>query len=77
MLRSSLCDYSDGYILVSGTIKITGAGGDHAAKQIDERSKGVIFKNCAPFTDWISEINNFQIDNVKYIYIYICCYANA
>ena len=32
MLRSSLCDYSDPYILVSGTIKITGAGADDAAK---------------------------------------------
>ena len=67
MLRSSLCDYRDGYILASSTITITGAEGNHAAKQIDERSKGVIFKNCAPFTDWISEINNTQIDNVKYI----------
>ena len=25
MLRTSLCDYSDAYILVSGTITITGA----------------------------------------------------
>ena len=28
MLRSSLCDYSDAYILVSGTITITGVGAD-------------------------------------------------
>ena len=28
MLRSSLCDYADAYILVKGTIKITGAGDD-------------------------------------------------
>ena len=28
---------------------------------------GVIFKNCAPFTDWISEINNTQIDDEKNI----------
>ena len=67
MLRSSLCDYSDTYILVSGTITITGAGADDAAKRLDERNKGVIFKNCAPFTDCISEINNTQIDNAKYI----------
>ena len=67
MLRSRLCDYSDAYILVSGTITITGAGADDAAKRLDERNKGVIFKNCAPFTDCISEINNTQIDNVKYI----------
>ena len=33
MLRSNLCDYSDAYILVKGTITITGAGDDDAAKQ--------------------------------------------
>ena len=66
MLRSSLCDYSDAYIFVSGTITITGAGVDDAAKRLDERNKGVIFKNCAPFTDCISEINNTQINNAKY-----------
>ena len=52
MLKSSLDDYSDGYILVSGTITIYGAGADDNAKRGDERNKGVIFKNCAPFTDW-------------------------
>ena len=56
MLRSNLCDYADAYILVKGTITITGAGNDDAAKRLDERNKGVIFKNCAPFTDCISEI---------------------
>ena len=58
MLKSSLCDYSDAYILVKGTITIEGAGADAAAGQADERDKGVIFKNCAPFTNCISEINN-------------------
>ena len=67
MLRSSLCDYSDTYILKSGTITITGAVADDAAKQLDERNKRVVFKNCAPFTDCISEINNTQLDNAKYI----------
>ena len=41
MLRSSLCDYSDVYILVSGTITITGAGADDAAKRLDYKNKGV------------------------------------
>ena len=45
MLRSALCDYSDSYILASGTIKITGAGDDDNARKIDERNKGVISKN--------------------------------
>ena len=47
MLRSNLCDYAESYILVKGTIKITGAEDDDAAKRLDERNKGVIFKNCA------------------------------
>ena len=42
MLTSSLCDYSDEYILVKGTIKNTGAGDNDAAKRLDERNKGVI-----------------------------------
>ena len=36
-------------------------------KRTDERSKGVMFKNCAPFTNCISGINNIHIDNAEYI----------
>ena len=56
-LRSILCDYTDAYILVRRTITITGAGADTAARQADERNKGVIFKSCAPFSKFISRIN--------------------
>ena len=45
MLTSSLCNYSDAYILVSGTITITGEGDNDAAKRENARNKGVIFKN--------------------------------
>ena len=73
-LKSSLCDYSDVYILVKGTITIAGAG-DHAeARQADERDKGVAFKNYAPFTNCISEINNAQVDNAKDIDIVMPMY---
>ena len=65
MLRSSLCDYSDAYILVNGTIKITGAGDDAVARQANERNKEVIFTNCASFTNCISEISNTQMNNAK------------
>ena len=65
MIKSSLCDYSDAYIFAEGKITITGAGDDAAARQADERDKGVAFKDCAPFTNCISEINNTQIDNFK------------
>ena len=58
ILKSSLCYYSHAYILVKGIITITGAGADAAARRADERNKGVTFKNCAPFINCISEINN-------------------
>ena len=57
---------SDAYILASGTLTITGTRNDDAARRLDERNKGVIFKNCAPFTDCISKLSNTQIDNAKY-----------
>ena len=41
MLRSSFCDYTVAYILVKGKITITGAAADAAARQLDERNKGV------------------------------------
>ena len=66
VLKSILRNYSDTYILVSGTITITKAGADNVLKRADERKKGVISKYCAPFTECISEINHIQIDNAKY-----------
>ena len=63
MLRSSLCDYADAYILVEGTVAITGEGSTDVAKQLDERNESVAFKNCAPFTKCISRINGTEIDN--------------
>ena len=74
MLKSSLCDYSDAYIIVKGKITITGAGADAAARQADERDKGVAFKNCAPLTNCISEINITQVDNAKNIDIVMPMY---
>ena len=72
MLRSSLCDYSDAYVLVKGSISVNniasaGAAGNNANKK-------VIFKNCAPFTKCISKINNTEIDNAEYIDIVMRMY---
>ena len=39
VLRPNLCDYADSYILVKGTITITGEGADAAAERADERDK--------------------------------------
>ena len=75
MLRSKLCDYADAYILAKGTITITGAADHDAAKRLDERNKGLIFKNCAPFTKCISRINNVDdIDNAQDIDIVMLMY---
>ena len=41
MLKSTLCDYSDAYVLVKVTITITEAGDNAAARQAYERNKGV------------------------------------
>ena len=74
MLRSNLCDYSDAYILVSETITIAGAGNDEE-RQLDEKDKDVIYKNCAQFTDCRSEINNTQIDHTKYMDVVMPMYS--
>ena len=72
MLKSSLCDYSDAYILVKGTISVNNTAAQGAAA--NNTNKKVIFKNCAPFTNCISEINNMQIDNAKDIDIVMPMY---
>ena len=65
MLRSSLHDYSDAYILVKGNISVNNNAGAGAAA--NNTNKKVLFKNCVPFTKHISKINNTQIDNAEYI----------
>ena len=69
---SSLCDYSDAYILVKGNISVNNNVGAGAA--LNNIGKKVIFKNCAPFTNCISKINNTQIDNAEYIDIVMPMY---
>ena len=61
-------------MLVNGTISIDEAGNDDAVRRLDERNKGVTFKNCALFTGCISEMNNTQIDNAKYINVVMTVY---
>ena len=75
MLNSSLCDYSNAYILVKGKITITGTVADTATRQADERDKGVAFKNCPPFINCISDINNTQVGNAKDIDIVMPMYS--
>ena len=70
-LKFSLCDHSDAYIIVKGTITITQPGDDAAARKTNE---GITFKNCAPFINCKSELNNAEIDNAKDIDIVIPMY---
>ena len=70
MLRSSLWDYSAAYILVKGTISVAVL----ARNNPNDGDKEVVFNNCAPFTDCISEISNAHIDNAKYIDVVIPMY---
>ena len=72
MLRSSLCDYSDAYILAKGNISVNNTAAAGAAA--NNINKKVIFKNCAPFTNCISKINNTQVDNAKDIDIVMPMY---
>ena len=72
MLKSSLWDYSDAYILVEGTITVNNTVAADAAA--NNTNKKVVFKNCAPFTNCISEINNTQVGNAKDIDIVMPMY---
>ena len=63
MLKSSLCDYSDAYILFKGTITVNNTAA--AGADANNTNKKVIFKKCAPFTNCVSEINNAQVNNAK------------
>ena len=73
MLKSSLCDYSDAYILVKGYIAVPNTA--TAGADANNTNKKVIFKNCAPFTNCINEINNTQVDNAKDIDIVMPTYS--
>ena len=66
--RSSFYDYSDAYVLVSATITVS----NRAASSANIRKN--IIKNCTPFTNCVSEINNTKIDNAKDIDIVMRMY---
>ena len=70
LLKSSLCDYSDAFILVSAVIKVSNTG----TPANPNNRKNIIIKSCSPFTDFISKINNAQIDNAKGIDVVLPMY---
>ena len=65
MLRSNLCNYSDAYMLVKGTITVTDPGANNGANDIrDKRNSALILKNNAPFVSCITTINGELIEDV-------------
>ena len=67
MLQSDLCDYSDAYIVVKGTITVPDPDNDAYDKKL-------AFKNNIPFISCISKINNTLIDNAEDLDIVIPVY---
>ena len=65
MVRSNLCNYRDAYIFVKGSLTVPNTETSVAA--VNNTNKNVIFKNCAPFTDCITKINNTQADDAQKI----------
>ena len=59
MLRLSLCHYSDAYIRVKGTITVA----QTTIAATNDANKKIIFKNYAPFINYINRINNTQVDD--------------
>ena len=75
MLRSNLCDYSDAYILVKGTITVTAPGVNNNANNIrDKRNRPVILKSNAPFVSRITRINGELIEDADDLDIVMSMY---
>ena len=75
MLRSNLCDYSDAYILVKGTITVTAPGVNNNADNIrDKRHRPLILKNNAPFVSCITRINGELIEDADDLDIVMSMY---
>ena len=58
IIKSSLCDCSDAFILVTGNITVAA-----------NNDTDVAFKNCAPFSTCTTKINDIFVDEANHIYI--------
>ena len=75
MLSSILCDYSDAYILVKGTITVTVPGANNGANNIrDKRNRPLILKNNLPFVSCITRINGELIEDADDLDIVMSMY---
>ena len=57
-IKSSLCDYSDAFMLVTGNVTV-----------VANNNTDVAFKNCAPFSTCATTINDIFVDEANHIYI--------
>ena len=73
MLRSHLCNYSDAYILVNGTITVNGIV-NGAENEIIRRNRKLILKNNAPFVSCIPRINNELLEDADDLNIVLPMY---
>ena len=62
-IKSSVCEYSDAFMLVTGDITVTG-----------DNKKNIVFKNCAPFSTCKTEFNEIFTDEANHIYITMLMY---
>ena len=62
-IKSSLCDYSDAFILVTGDITV-----------YSDNNTDVALKNCVPFSTCTTKINDIFVDKANHIYIAMSMY---
>ena len=55
--KSSLCDYSDAYIFVTGDIKVADVAAD----------TNIAVKTCAPFTRCVTHINDEHVETAEHL----------
>ena len=79
-LESSLCNYSEAYISVTGGIAVTRtitAAVDNPIQrnQTINAATQVAFKNCAPFKNYNTEINDTFVDEAGFINVAVPMYS--
>ena len=72
MIRSDLCDFTDGYVVVIE--KITIYKTENENRNIDIHNRKLNLKNCAPCASYILEINNTFKDDADDFHIDLCQY---
>ena len=65
LLKSSLCDFSDEYILVKGTIAITWTGKNDFTREQEQINKQITFEKGALFPHCVNKINKTKVNNAK------------